>query len=612
MRVSVVICTLNRAGSLGATLECLQYQHHDDFEVIVVNGPSTDTTLEVLAPWRDRIRYRDNPERNLSSSRNIGLCASVGELIAFIDDDALAEPEWLAQAIPAFDDPEVAGAGGIVFDHTGLHLQYRYSATDRLCRVVESDRDFARQCFPGTFQFPYLQGTNQVYRRDRLIEVGGFDANIRFYGEDADVCGRLIDAGWVIHQLPNAPVHHKFLPSGIRDHQRITTNWTTVVHGHTYFSLRHASAFLPEDEILHSIHGFIESRIADTRSHEEAGRLPAGTTVSAEATCHQGFAEGLRDGLAWIGEPLPPLIPEDLEFMTFPTVGRDGSRKLVFISNSYTGDSGGIARFISELAPAMAARGHDVRVITRASRSAAVDFEDAVWVHRIEMPALSDQEGVAPDAPAPINAFATAALAEVQRLRGWTEPDLVYAPLWDIEGIGILRGTDLPVALHVATPLAVAGTIAGFLRYDGDDPPELRRLLELESEVLATADVLHANSAAVIETIESTNGVSRDDLRWQLINLGLKDRALASPELGRSEVGRRRVFYAGRFERRKGIDTLLDSMSRILPDHPDIEFVLAGEDRPLDPGAPLVRRELAGTPPPRAMDRAGLDARSRR
>ena len=42
VRVSVVICTLNRAESLGATLDCLRHQHHDDFEVIVVNGPSTD------------------------------------------------------------------------------------------------------------------------------------------------------------------------------------------------------------------------------------------------------------------------------------------------------------------------------------------------------------------------------------------------------------------------------------------------------------------------------------------------------------------------------------------------------------------------------------------
>jgi glycosyltransferase involved in cell wall biosynthesis len=594
MRVSVIICTLDRANALGATLECLQHQHHDDFEVIVVNGPSTDNTAQVLAPWMDRIRYRENPERNLSISRNIGIRASTGELLAFIDDDALPEPEWLTQAIPAFDDAEVAGAGGIVFDHTGFALQYRYSATDRLCRAVKSEHDFARQCFPGTFQFPYLQGTNQIYRRRPLLAVGGFDENIFFYGDDADICGRLIDAGWLIRQLPTSAVHHKFLPSHIRDHQRITTNWFPVVHDHTYFALRHASAYMAQDEILNSIHEFIEGRVGDTKWHEDAGRLPPGTIVGARATCMRGFADGLAVGLGAIGKDLPPLITDDAEFLRFPTLGGPGRRKLVFVSNYYTGNlEGGIARFISDLAPAMAARGHDVRVITRATGPAAVDFEDGVWVHRVEVPSLANGEGVVADVLPAINSFATAALTEIQRIRAWAEPDLVYTPLWDIEGIGILRHTDLPVALHIATPHAVAGAMAGFLRNDGSYPSELRRLLELESEVLDAADILHANSTAVIETIRSTCGVECDDRRWQLVNLGLKDRSDVRPR-DVCPTDQRRVYFAGRFERRKGIDVLLEAMARILADHPDVELVIAGEDRPLEPGLPLTgKRWLA-------------------
>ena len=89
MRVSVVICTLNRADALAATLECLRLQHHDDFEVIVVNGPSTDGTAERLASLDGAIRRLDNPERNLSRSRNLGVAAAAGELVAFLDDDAV-------------------------------------------------------------------------------------------------------------------------------------------------------------------------------------------------------------------------------------------------------------------------------------------------------------------------------------------------------------------------------------------------------------------------------------------------------------------------------------------------------------------------------------------
>ena len=73
--------------------------------------------------------------------------------------------------------------------------------------------------------------------------------------------------------------------------------------------------------------------------------------------------------------------------------------------------------------------------------------------------------------------------------------------------------------------------------------------------------------------------------RWQVVNLGLRRprERRAPPEATRRD-GHRRVFFVGRFESRKGIDTLLAAMERILPDYPDVELILAGEDRPLLPG----------------------------
>ena len=244
----------------------------------------------------------------------------------------------------------------------------------------------------------------------------------------------------------------------------------------------------------------------------------------------------------------------------------------------------------SDLAPAMAARGHDVRVITRATGAPAVDLEDGVWVHRIAVPELPEGTGVVPDTLGPINAFATAAAAEVTRIRGWTEPDLVFAPLWDVEGIGILRETDLPVAVHVSTPLAIIGPLAGYLRGDDTDVPELRRLLELEAEVMDSADLFQANTSAVVDTVRANYAQHCDDDRWRIVNLGLHDRSIEDGEREAGASGHRRVFFAGRFEARKGIDTLLAAMERILPDHADVELVLAGEDRALLPGEELVGR----------------------
>ena len=71
--VSVVINTFNRAQSLMATLDSLPRQNYPHFEVIVVNGPSTDDTMELLQSRRSSIRVGTCSDRNLSVSRNVGV-----------------------------------------------------------------------------------------------------------------------------------------------------------------------------------------------------------------------------------------------------------------------------------------------------------------------------------------------------------------------------------------------------------------------------------------------------------------------------------------------------------------------------------------------------------
>ena len=154
-------------------------------------------------------------------------------------------------------------------------------------------------------------------------------------------------------------------------------------------------------------------------------------------------------------------------------------------------------------------------------------------------PSFPAGDGVASDLPPPINAFATAAVNEVRRIHEWTEPDLVFAPLWDVEAIGVLRETDLPVAIHVSTPALITGTMAGFLRNDATDPPELRRLLEVEAEVMHTADLFQANTDAVMDTIrrELRRALCRRPLagcQHRLARSGCEPR----PMSGRTAVGR--------------------------------------------------------------------------
>src|SRR5438874_6788038 len=126
--VSVIVNTLNRAPSLRITLASLARLSYKDYEVIVVNGPSADDTERVLTEFAPSIRIGRCSDANLSISRNVGLRMACGDLIAFIDDDAVPCEAWLSDLVPQFDDPEVAGVGGFVVDHTGYAFHHCYAA----------------------------------------------------------------------------------------------------------------------------------------------------------------------------------------------------------------------------------------------------------------------------------------------------------------------------------------------------------------------------------------------------------------------------------------------------------------------------------------------------
>lgn len=183
MSVSIVISTLNRAPSLAVTLESLRWlKYKGPFEVIVVNGPSTDHTEDLLARWGERIRVIRCPAANVSVSRNHGIDAARGDIIACLDDDAIPEPEWLDAIVAAYGDPEVGAVGGFVYDYTGRRLQAGYTLINRLGDAAYFQTEsYARLCFPYADQMPHMLGANCTFRRDVLLEIGGFNEEYEYF-----------------------------------------------------------------------------------------------------------------------------------------------------------------------------------------------------------------------------------------------------------------------------------------------------------------------------------------------------------------------------------------------------------------------------------------------
>jgi glycogen synthase len=575
VRVSVVICTYNRADGLRQTLECLRRQRYDEFEVVVVNGPSTDHTETVLAEYRGQIKLGNNPLANLSVSRNIGIRAAAGDIVAFIDDDALPEADWLTQALEAFDDPQVGGVGGIVLDHTGMDLQYRFSAANRFGEGIFSDDvPFDDFSVPGSWTFPYLQGTNALFRRSVLAQIGLFDETYDYYLDETDLCLRIVDAGYVLRQLTTAPVHHKYLPSAVRNQARIITNWYPVVKNFTYFGYRHALYDKFDLEVIDTARAFIERLLDDTRLHIQLGNLPDDQIVKAIRVCGEALAEGIRLGRQGHDRRLAPATLTPAPFAPYPKLDMSAGRRLVLVSSGYADNlTGGIARFITDVAPALAARGHDVRVFTATTEPSTVDLENGVWVHRLAPAEI----GRLSDAPTAIDGFATAVADELLRIAQWWKADAVYGSLWDVELLGIMRDASAPTIPMLATPTAEVATHEGW-----DDPgstafADIKRIIELESELVAGSAGVHAISEAIVDTFERLYPDVLDRQRTHVAHIGRADEA--SPLNTADPPSVPLVFFVGRLEPRKGIDVLLDAAATVLDGHPTVRFVIAGDAR---------------------------------
>lgn len=198
-RFSVVVCSYNGARNIGRTLSALRELDYPDFEVIVVDDGSTDGTSDIAATV-DGIRLIRTRNCGLSHARNVGMRAASGELIAYVDDDAWPDRQWLRYLAHGFRSGGYAGVGGP--------------------NIVPEDDPCVAQCVANSPGGPthvlltdsvaeHIPGCNMAFRTDRLREIGGFDEQYTIAGDDVDVCWRLQEAGHTLGFSPAALVWHR-------------------------------------------------------------------------------------------------------------------------------------------------------------------------------------------------------------------------------------------------------------------------------------------------------------------------------------------------------------------------------------------------------------------
>jgi GT2 family glycosyltransferase len=197
-RVSVVVCTHNGAQTLPECLAGVGRLDYPDFELIVVADGSTDASAEIARTHGAHLIEIEH--RGLSAARNAGIERASGEIVAFLDDDAFPDPDWLYYIAAPLRADRHGGVGGpnIPPEDDSLVAECVAAAPGGPIHVLISDREAE-----------HVPGCNMAFRKAALEEIGGFDERFRVAGDDVDVCWRLQEAGWTLGFSAGAVVFHR-------------------------------------------------------------------------------------------------------------------------------------------------------------------------------------------------------------------------------------------------------------------------------------------------------------------------------------------------------------------------------------------------------------------
>ena len=211
---TVAICTRERPDDLDRALVGVAGLHHQGHETIVVdNAPQSDATERVVArhPFA---RYVLEPAPGLNAARNRALREARGEVVAFMDDDAAPDPEWLDELLINFGDPEVMCVTGLT-----LPMELETEAQELFERQCSFVRGFDRRLFDGQSDNPLAvglvgAGVNMAVRREVCGRIGAFDERLDAgtparSGGDHEMFVRILAGGYRIVYDPAAVNWHR-------------------------------------------------------------------------------------------------------------------------------------------------------------------------------------------------------------------------------------------------------------------------------------------------------------------------------------------------------------------------------------------------------------------
>jgi GT2 family glycosyltransferase len=225
LRITAAVCTRDRPRQLERALESLVAQAPAPAEILVIDNASTDRSIPALVAERfPQVRYLNEPVPGLDFARNRALKAAAGDIVAFLDDDAVAGTGWGEALRRVFtNEPRVAVCTGRVEPlvlETPAQLLFEvnggFGRGERRIRLPD-DADEPLHGWPApliAWAVSVGSGCSYAVRRTVALELGGFDEALDLGaplagGGDHDLLWRALCAGWQVEYQPEALAWHE-------------------------------------------------------------------------------------------------------------------------------------------------------------------------------------------------------------------------------------------------------------------------------------------------------------------------------------------------------------------------------------------------------------------
>ena len=233
LEIAAIICTHNRDKYLGAAIDSLLQQDGVNYEVIVVDNASNDRTREVVESRLSNpcLKYVYEENLGLSVARNRGAQESSAPILAYLDDDAIASPQWLKTIVEAYQSNEkIAIAGGkvtLIFPEGIDHPKWISQEMAGCLGIYDLGNEIVYIDNPNLTP----RGLNYSLRRSFLESIGGFDVNLGRVGtnllsnEELYMTEKAIAQGWQVVYLPQALVAHNVAPERLKASWFLRRSW---------------------------------------------------------------------------------------------------------------------------------------------------------------------------------------------------------------------------------------------------------------------------------------------------------------------------------------------------------------------------------------------------